>query len=147
MLTTTFTDVLGTAQIRESTTKVSHEAFGAFMEGHARAYLKSLVTMKIPIFLMIYFILSCVGFFLDLIGFFVGVSQTSNQNTIFDYEFLEESNPDSNFNWDYQMNAASYGAPIVLIIESVFITLSLWYIVWAVSYLIKLPGSISGLVV
>lgn len=41
----------------------------------------------------------------------------------------------------------AYGAPIVLILESVFLTLSLWYIVWAVSYLIKLPKSISGLVV
>lgn len=45
------------------------------------------------------------------------------------------------------MTAEAYGAPIVLIIESVFLTLSLWYIVWAVSYLIKLPAPVSGFVV
>lgn len=78
MLTTTFTEVLGTAQIRESTTKVSHEDFGAFMKGHARAYLKSLVKMKITIFLQVYFILSCVCFILDIIAFFIGVSLMDN---------------------------------------------------------------------
>lgn len=91
MLTTTFTEVLGTAQIRESTTKISHENFGAFMKGHARAYLKSLITMKITLFLMIYFILSCVCFIFDIIGFFTGVSLISNEPTNFGYDFLSEN--------------------------------------------------------
>jgi hypothetical protein len=141
MLTATFTEVLGTAQIRESTTKVSHEDFGAFMKGHARAYLKKLVTMKIPLFLMIYFLLSCVCFIFDLIAFFIGVSLMTNDPTKFDYEYLIENG------FELELSMEAYGAPIVLILESVFLMLSLWYIVWVVSYMIKLPKSIGGFVV
>jgi len=147
MLITTFTEVLGTASIRDSQIKVSHEDFGAFMLSHARAYLKSFNTMKIPLFLMIYFLLSLVCFIFDLIAFFIGVSLMSNEiSTYTDYETITSEGVKTETVYNYTVTAEAFGGPIVLILESIFLTLSLWYIIWIISCLIKLPGSISGMV-
>ena len=118
------------------------------MIGHARAYLKNLVSLKITLFLMIYTILSLVCFLFDVIAFFVGVSLMSNEiSTWSDYEYLDGTGTSIESRYDYVITAEAYGAPIVLILESLFLTLSLWYIIWAVTYMIKLPSSIGSMVV
>jgi hypothetical protein len=115
---------------------------------NARAYLALLIKQKITLFLMIYFLLSVVCFVLDLIAFFIGVSFTQNEASTFtEHAFLAGSGTVVETIQDFAMTPYAYGAPIVLIMESLFITLSLWYIIWAASYAIKLPSSFSGLVV
>lgn len=97
---------------------------------------------------MIYFILSILCFLFDVIAFFIGVSLINNEISSFsDYTYLSGTGTVIETRYDYSITAEAYGAPIVLILESLFLTLSLWYVIWAVSYLIKLPSNISGMVV
>lgn len=69
----------------------------------------------------IYFILSCVQFFLDLPAFFFGVAYTTN-------DFDERS----------------YGGCLCLCMSSVFLSLDLYYILWACSMLIKFESPLGS---
>lgn len=89
--------------------------FGGFIKKSANSALKNF-EKSVGKLLIVYFVLTCISLIADLCCFFVGLSLISNYETIF-----------------------SYPGTFILILSSVFFTLDLFYIIWAISFLIKLP--------
>lgn len=116
-------DLILEAAADSTNQKVTHEMFGAFILSSAQKSLKK-VSDTLSKLLLAYFILTCISFMFDIVDFFIGVSYL--QNGVTEY---------------------SYGATCILILSSIFVTLDLYYIIWAVSFKIKLPSSLSGVVI
>lgn len=76
---------------------------------------------------MIYVILTQVCLLLDLIDFFIGVSKFNQKY------FLTNDLPDY----------ISYGSVVILVVSTIYITLDVYYTIWAVSQYLKLPASYS----
>lgn len=96
--------------------KISQSSFGAFMQLSAMHAFTRFTENIVKIPLLVYFILTMVMFIADVINFFVGVTFLSNVES----------------EW-------SYAGCMILILSSIFITLDLYYLVWAASHVFRLP--------
>jgi len=103
---------------------VPSEEFGQFVTEATKTMVTAYTEKLVNIPIIVYFILTCVMFILDLVVFFVGVSLLSN-----DFE-------------EY-----SYGSVMMLTISSVFMSFDLYYIIWATSFFFKMPDSLNRKVI
>lgn len=103
--------------LKSASQKISHSEFGAFMKLSAMHAFTKFTENVIKFPVMTYFIVTCLMLIIDTMDFFIGVSFMSN-------DYLP---------W-------SYAGCLILILSSVFMTLDLYYIVWAASHMIRLPS-------
>lgn len=101
------------------TAAVSPDQFGGLIKRSAEHSLKAFASAT-KLWLMIYFVLTIVCLIFDVVCFFIGVSWNSNLS----------------YDW-------SYCVANILVFASVYIACDLFYIVWASSYIVKLPSPLN----